>query len=104
MMEQKKQSEKQIIKNFLEKLPNHSLQEIWNEYQSDLFPKHDYVYEMRYFESVAEHETDDVVKSMRGFNYNDEYFIVKDGTFTSSNFVKELISIEELIKFYEKAD
>ena len=103
MTEQETLNEIHIIKNFLEKLPNYSLQEIWNEYQSDLFPKHDYVCEMRYFESVVEHETDDVIKSMRGFNYNDDYFIVKDGTFTSSNFVKELISIEELIEHYNKS-
>lgn len=103
MIEQENLNDVHVIKNFLEKLPNYSLQEIWNEYQSDLFPKHDCVYEMRYFESVAEHETDDVIKSMRGFNYNDEYFIVKDGTFTSSNYVKDLISIEELIEHYCKS-
>lgn len=103
MIEQEKLNEKNIIKTFLEKLPNYFLLEIWNEYQSDLFPKSDYVYEMRYFENVVEHETDDVIKSMRGFNYNDNYFIVKDGTFTSSNFVKDLISIEELIEYYCKS-
>ena len=103
MTEQETLNEIHIIKSFLEKLPNYSLLEIWNEYQSDLFPKHNYVYEMRYFENVVEHETNDVIKSMRGFNYNDDYFIIKDGTFTSSNFVKELISIEELIEYYCKS-
>ena len=100
---QKYLMKKNAIRTFLESIANSSLLDVWNDYQ-ELISRHDFVYEMRYFENVVEHETDDVIKSMKGFSYDDDYFIVKDGRFTSSNSVKDLISIDELIKFYDKAD
>lgn len=89
------------IRNFLVKIPDSSLLTIWNDYQREIGKKN-FVYKKESFNEVSsqKYPIHELKGHINDFDYNHEYFIYSNGNFKSSNRLRELISLNELINVY----
>ena len=92
----------EIIATFLEKIPKETLLEFWNDYQKEI-GEEKYVYKKEKFNEIADRKYNpiELIKHIKEFNPEDDYFFVDDGEFKSSSDICTLILFDELIDFYE---
>lgn len=91
-----------IITTFLEKIPKETLLGFWNDYQKEI-GEEKYVYKKEKFNEIADRKYNpiELIKHIKEFNPEDDYFFVDDGEFKSSSDICMLILFDELIDFYE---
>lgn len=92
----------EIIATFLEKIPKETLLAFWNDYQKEI-GEEKYVYKKEKFNEIADRKYNpiELIKHIKEFNPEDDYFFVDDGEFKSSSDICTLILFDELIDFYE---
>lgn len=96
------------IKEYLENLSDSDLLMLWNEYQDENCYD-DYIYDMEVFDEIfANAEPSEIARRcyFGDFNPCDDYFVFNGyANLESSNYIKDLISVDDLAQFvYDNDD
>lgn len=91
------------IFEFLETIPEDTFIMLWNDYQKEINGEN-YLYRMNQFVDAVykkRYILRELAKHLKGFNSEDNYFIVENGDFKSSNKIDMLIDVDDLINYYD---
>lgn len=91
------------VLEFLSKIPEDTFIMLWNNYQKEINGEN-YLYRMNQFVDAVyknKYTLHELAKHLKGFNSEDNCFIVENGDFKSSKHLEFLINVVELANYYQ---